>query len=78
LSFGLFPTAWLSVSAFPEIGYAWSRSPLLGLAVGVSFLFIAYFWLNGSKDVIYAAFYHMGGGDVDSVPRAELDSFPTW
>lgn len=43
----------------PALEGAWDRSPFFGVLVGLCLLFIAYFWLNGVKDIVYTACYHL-------------------
>jgi cellulose synthase/poly-beta-1,6-N-acetylglucosamine synthase-like glycosyltransferase len=57
-------SAWLALLwlAFPSfssvVRQGISRSWWVGGLVMVANIFIAYFWLNGTKDIIYTAYYH--------------------
>jgi cellulose synthase/poly-beta-1,6-N-acetylglucosamine synthase-like glycosyltransferase len=50
--------AMLWVSVTPLIQDALDHSRWVGYTVIVTMLFIAYFWLNGIKDIAYTAYYH--------------------
>jgi cellulose synthase/poly-beta-1,6-N-acetylglucosamine synthase-like glycosyltransferase len=45
--------------AHAAIADALTRSTLIGSMVVATLLFISYFWLNGVKDVVYTAHYHL-------------------
>jgi cellulose synthase/poly-beta-1,6-N-acetylglucosamine synthase-like glycosyltransferase len=50
--------------------------PVVTLAV-VSAVFIAYFWLNGTKDIVYTLYYHLVAARRDRpVPRRTVDGPP--
>lgn len=46
-----------SLSAQVDAG--WKHLPIAGILVGVLAIFIGYFWLNGTKDVVYTLFYQL-------------------
>lgn len=37
---------------------AWTEGPAVAVLAGVSTLFVAWFWLNGLKDLVYTGYYH--------------------
>lgn len=65
---------WTSI---PAITDAFSFHPFIGVLAVICSLFIAYFWLNGTKDVVYTLLYHLRmkkrlvGGEL-------LPGFRTW
>ncbi len=42
----------------PEVRRAFTQSTSIGVTVVASGLFIGYFWLNGTKDLVYTAAFH--------------------
>lgn len=59
LSFWLFLMA-SSLSSFYYIYIKAEQTGLYtGILIGASILFIAYFWLNGAKDLIYTLYYYL-------------------
>lgn len=61
----------------PTIVAEFRRGPLFGALTCAVLLFIGYFWLNGSKDLIYPIAYHLYLKDrVFSPPRATQVTLP--
>ena len=66
--------AWLcllSTAVVPLLGAAHraeQHNLLIGLLVIASTLFIAYFWLNGTKDIIYTLYYHLFRSKLTQLP----------
>jgi cellulose synthase/poly-beta-1,6-N-acetylglucosamine synthase-like glycosyltransferase len=58
----------LMYSTVPLVGQAFARNVAVGIMVGSSVAFIAYFWLNGIKDVVYTLYYHLWLKDNVKLP----------
>jgi len=56
-------------AVFPVVQAAFRRNSALGMVVIFTTVFIAYFWLNGMKDVIYPLAYRIMPWKRQSVPR---------
>lgn len=59
------------ITSLDRLVAGFGRSYLLGTLDVICMLFIAYFWLNGTKDVVYTIWYHLFMSKVDyalSVP----------
>jgi cellulose synthase/poly-beta-1,6-N-acetylglucosamine synthase-like glycosyltransferase len=64
-------------SSAGAVNDAVAAGPLTGLLALCSLAFIAYFWLNGTKDVVYTLYYHARmKAHSTHVPRREDDDAP--
>jgi cellulose synthase/poly-beta-1,6-N-acetylglucosamine synthase-like glycosyltransferase len=74
LLYTLIFSAWLALFAAAilplthELQRAAHTSWLIGFLVASSSAFIAYFWLNGTKDVVYTLFYYLNKGRLTQRP----------
>jgi cellulose synthase/poly-beta-1,6-N-acetylglucosamine synthase-like glycosyltransferase len=67
------------VTSLDSMAKALHDSLAIGILAIGSMVFIAYFWLNGTKDVVYTLWYHLKMKHEDPssmVPRRESDSSP--
>jgi cellulose synthase/poly-beta-1,6-N-acetylglucosamine synthase-like glycosyltransferase len=64
----------LALAARPVIEAGFARNAGIGLAAGITTAFIAYFWLNGTKDVVYPLAYRLVPWRRQALaPRASRD-----
>ncbi len=63
--------------AWPIMQAAFRRDDILGVAVTATVAFIAYFWLNGVKDVVYPIAYRVMPWRRQAVPRRTTTDEPS-
>jgi cellulose synthase/poly-beta-1,6-N-acetylglucosamine synthase-like glycosyltransferase len=76
LLYGIILSAWITLilsAVLPfwnEIHMADKHSLAVGILVSCSTIFIAYFWLNGIKDIIYTIYYYRHRKSFELPPQA--------
>jgi len=63
-------------SAFPVADAGFHRNPFIGVAMVLTTAFIAYFWLNGMKDVIYPFAYRFTPWKSRLPPKRAASTMP--